>query len=131
MYAIIKKTGIVIGIVAAAVALVIAGLYSFRQFVLSEPNVIQKIESPTSEYVAYVFESNGGATSGFVYRLSILPADKTLKKSTGNTYISDYIFDVEWTGDRELQVNNTSPIRIYKQKENVQGVNIHYKYLKQ
>ena len=130
MLSTLKKIFIIMVAVILSIAIIFLCLYFFQQFILSEPNVIQRIESPTSEYVAYVFESNGGTTSGFVYRLSILRANETLKKSVGNTYISTNIFDVEWIGDKELLVHNSSPVQIYKQKEVVKGIEINYKYLK-
>lgn len=127
----LKRVFIIIGAFILIIAIILLCLYFLQQFVLSEPNIIQRIESPTSEYIAYIFESNGGATSGFVYRLSILRANETLKKSIGNTYVATDIFGVEWIGDKELLVNNSSPVQIYKQKELVKGIEINYKYLKE
>ena len=99
-----------------------------RWFVLSEPDIIQKVVSPDGEYVAYVFESNGGATSWFVYRLSILKNGKQPKRGdVGNTYINDYVFDVEWKDNDTLMVDNTTTIN-YKQETKVHGVEVIYKY---
>ena len=99
-----------------------------RWFVLSEPDIIQEVVSPNGEYGAYVFESNGGATSWFVYRLSILKNGKQPKRGdVGNTYINDYEFDVEWKDNDTLMVNNTTTIN-YKQETKVHGVEVIYKY---
>ncbi len=90
-----KKILITFLIIVVGIGLLYSAFYGLRWFVLSEPDIIQEVVSPNGEYVAYVFESNGGATSWFVYRLSILKNGKQPKRGdTGNTYINDYEFDV-------------------------------------
>ena len=118
-------------------ALVIFGITVFvcncimvYEYFLPEPTIIQSVSSPDGNYVAYVYESNGGATTGFIYHLSILQKDKKLLKGGGNAYREEFEFQVEWKGDNELQVNNTSLAGIYYQKEKVNGIKINYKYLK-
>lgn len=125
-----KKIIIVISAIVAIMLLLLFGKLLFYIF-LPEPTVMQAVQSPDGAYTAYVYESDGGATTGFIYHLSILKKGTTLRKGSGNAYISGFEFDIEWTSDRELQVNNTSSIKIYKQKEAVKGVKINYKYLKQ
>ena len=123
-----KKILIALLILVLGIGLLYSAFNGLRWFVLSEPNIIQEVVSPDGEYVAYVFESNGGATSWFVYRLSILKNGKQPKRGdVGNTYINDYEFDVEWKDNDTLMVNNTTTIN-YKQETKVHGVEVIYKY---
>ena len=123
-----KKILITFLIIVVGIGLLYSAFNGLRWFVLSEPNIIQEVVSPNGEYVAYVFESNGGATSWFVYRLSVLKNGKQPKRGdVGNTYINDYEFDVEWKDNDTLMVNNTTTIN-YKQETKVHGVEVIYKY---
>ena len=123
-----KKILITFLIIVVGIGLLYSAFNGLRWFVLSEPDIIQKVVSPDGEYVAYVFESNGGATSWFVYRLSILKNGKQPKRGdVGNTYINDYAFDVEWKDNDTLMVNNTITIN-YKQETKIHGVEVIYKY---
>lgn len=123
-----KKILITFLIIVVGIGLLHSAFNGLRWFVLSEPDIIQEVVSPDGEYVAYVFESNGGATSWFVYRLSILKNGKQPKRGdVGNTYINDYEFDVEWKDNDTLMVNNTTTIN-YKQETKVHGVEVIYKY---
>ena len=123
-----KKILITFLIIVVGIGLLYSAFNGLRWFVLSEPDIIQEVVSPNGEYVAYVFESNGGATSWFVYRLSILKKGKQPKRGdVGNTYINDYEFDVEWKDNDTLMVNNTTTIN-YKQETKVHGVEVIYKY---
>ena len=123
-----KKILIALLIIVLGIGLLYSAFNGLRWFVLSEPNIIQEVVSPDGEYVAYVFESNGGATSWFVYRLSVLKNGKQPKRGdVGNTYINDYEFDVEWKDNDTLMVNNTTTIN-YKQETKVHGVEVIYKY---
>ncbi len=123
-----KKILITFLIIVVGIGLLYSAFNGLRWFVLSEPDIIQEVVSPDGEYVAYVFESNGGATSWFVYRLSILKNGKQPKRGdVGNTYINDYEFDVEWKDNDTLMVNNTTTIN-YKQETKVYGVEVIYKY---
>lgn len=123
-----KKILITFLIIVVGIGLLYSAFNGLRWFVLSEPDIIQEVVSPNGEYVAYVFESNGGATSWFVYRLSIVKNGKQPKRGdVGNTYINDYEFDVEWKDNDTLMVNNTTTIN-YKQETKVHGVEVIYKY---
>lgn len=123
-----KKILITFLIIVVGIGLLYSAFNGLRWFVLSEPDIIQEVVSPNGEYVAYVFESNGGATSWFVYRLSILKNGKQPKRGdVGNTYINDYEFDVEWKDNDTLMVNNTTTIN-FKQETKVHGVEVIYKY---
>ena len=93
---------------------------------LSDPNIIQTTESPDRKYVAYVYESNGGATSRFVYHLTVLPKWIPLGKGRGNTWIDDGSpCKVKWNGDCELFVD-IYPSNPSKKETWVWGVDIVY-----
>ena len=74
-----KKILITFLIIVVGIGLLYSAFNGLRWFVMSEPDIIQEVVSPNGEYVADVFESNGGATSWFVYRLSILKNGKQPK----------------------------------------------------
>ncbi len=131
-----KKIFVIISVVLAIIiALIVAGnvaLDSFRAFLMGEPNVIQEVVSPDGKYVAYVFEANGGATTKFTYRLSVLKNGEKLKAGDiGNAFITYYEFDVEWIDNNTLKVNNivTSIKAVFKQETKIDGVNIQYNFM--
>lgn len=93
-------------------------------FFFSEPDIIQAASSPDGHYIAYVFESNGGATSGFIYHLSIMENGKKLRKGHGNTHISNFPFSVKWIEDDILEVYDTS--ENYLHKDSIKGIQILY-----
>ena len=131
-----KKVLVIISVVLSIIiALIVAGnvaLDSFRAFLMGEPDIIQEVVSPDGKYVAYVFEANGGATSKFTYRLSILKNGKKLKAGdVGNTFITYTEFNVEWIDDNTLKVNNIQSINIFEQKMKIDRVNITYNYIKE
>ena len=131
-----KKAIVIIAVILAVITgLVVAGnvaLNLFRTFLMGEPDIIQESVSPDGKYVAYVFEANGGATSKFTYRLSILKNGKKLKAGdVGNTFITYDEFDVEWVEDDTLKVNNISSIYIFKQETKIDDVNVSYNYIKE
>jgi len=131
-----KKILVIISVVLAIIiALIVVGnvaLDSFRAFLMGEPDVIQEVVSPDGKYVAYIFEANGGATTRFTYRLSVLKNGKKLKAGDiGNTFITYDEFDVEWVDDDTLKVNNISSIYIFKQETKIDDVSVSYNYIKE
>jgi len=131
-----KKILVIISVVLAIIiALIVVGnvaLDSFRAFLMGEPDVIQEVVSPDGKYVAYIFEANGGATTKFTYRLSVLKNGKKLKAGDiGNTFITYDEFDVEWVDDDTLKVNNISSIYIFKQETKIDDVSVSYNYIKE
>ena len=126
-----KRFIMFIWIFACILFLVLFSNFIIYNIFLPEPAIIQYVPSPDGEHIAYIYESDGGATTGFIYHLSIMKKDEKLTKGKGNTYSSSFEFQVEWINNAELQVNNPSPIKIYKQKENVNGIKVQYKFLKE
>lgn len=102
----------------------------FDSLFVSETDIISRVSSPDGEYVAYIFESSGGATSDFTYRLSIIEKGKELKSGDkGNTYVSNSEFVVEWEDNNTLVVNNSPEDEIYKQETKLKDINIKYNYI--
>ena len=124
-----KKACIVLISIIIVGICVFCGYKLLQSFVLLEPTVLQQVESPDRKYTAYVFHCEG-TREKFTYRLSIIESDKKLKKSVGNTYISDSSFDVSWIDNGNLKVNNYPTIDIFKQKQKVGKIKIQYNYLK-
>ena len=125
-----KKACIVLISIIIVGICVFCGYKLLQSFVLLEPTVLQQVESPDGKYTAYVFHCEG-MRKRFTYRLSIIESDKKLKKSVGNTYISDSSFDVSWIDNGNLKVNNYPTIDIFKQEQKVGKIKIQYNYLKE
>ena len=125
-----KKACIVLLSIIIVGICVFCGYKLLQSFVLLEPTVLQQVETPDGKYTAYVFHCEG-TRERFTYRLSIIESDKKLKKSVGNTYISDSSFDVSWIDNGNLKVNNYPTIDIFKQEQKVGKIKIQYNYLKE
>ena len=131
-----KKVIVIISVVLVVIiALIVAGniaLDSFRTFLMGEPDIIQEVVSPDGKYVAYVFEANGGATTRFTYRLSVLKEGKKLTAGdVGNAFITYDEFDVEWVDNDTLKVNNIGSTYIFKQETKIGDVSVSYNYIKE
>ena len=108
--------------------LIYACMGLLQKLILSEPNIIQEAISPDGKYVAYVYECNGGATTRFDYRLSVLKNGAKLKSGKKDIYISYTDFKVYWADDKKLMVNNVPQKDIFKQKNKVYDITVEYKY---
>ena len=103
----------------------------FRHTFFAEPNLSQMIASPDGRYTAYLFESNGGATTGMIYHISILESEKNLGKGNGNVYISEIPPNgIEWIENTVLYVDDYKSIKTTKQKQKIKDITIKYKSLK-
>lgn len=67
--------------------------------------LISTTVSPDGNYEAHIFVRDCGATTGYSYQLSILKDGKEVKNRSGNTFVSDGEFTVEWIDDRLIKVN--------------------------
>ena len=106
--------------------------YVWDHYVGSPNNMQKYVESPNNNYVAYVYERNGGATTPFVYHLSILEKGKRLPRNSGNVIISYIEFDVEWVKSNELKVAflpSHGKKNIFKKLEHIEGIKITYSNL--
>lgn len=123
---------VAIVIIVALIVVVNITFHSFKTFLMSKPDIIQEVDSPDGKYVAYLFESNAGATTKFTYRLSILRNGKQLKSGDiGNTFISYDEFDVGWVDNNTLKVNNANGADILRQEKTVSGIVVNYNYIKE
>ena len=118
---------IALAIPGALLSYLLVGPLSLAMLFYSQmaPREVRAYPSPDGQYVAYVYEMDPGAMSGYIYHLSILEADTPLGKRGGNTYKSHYGFTVEWQSDSELHVNNLGA-EIYKQKTEIDGITVTY-----
>lgn len=99
----VKKIMSRIIIFTAIVSLLIC-TYALYVHLLTAPiNIIQSETSPDGKYIAYVYESNGGATTGWIYHVSVLPASKKLKGGKGNVYTGSVPPEtIEWLDNKRL-----------------------------
>ena len=119
------KTMFLSAVVLIALVLLVSQVFSVF---LPEPIIIESVQSPDGKYTAYIYESNGGATTGFIYHLSIIETGKRLPYGKGNAYIADSpVVEVVWTSENELYVENYRQI-VYVQKELVKGIKITYQH---
>ena len=117
-----------ISVVAITILFLLFSARALVQLFAPEPTVIQSVQSPDGKYTAYVYESNGGATTGFIYHLSILKTGGNFPIGRGNVYMSKTPVNVVWVNSRELHVNNVREIA-FKQKEAIMDIKITYDYL--
>jgi hypothetical protein len=92
----------------------------------STAKIIDEIPSPDGENIAYVFEKDSGATSWFVYRMTILKKGQNLGKSNGNTFIANKQFQVRWESDDTVIVDVSEDSEIYKQEKQINNIFIKY-----
>lgn len=124
----LKKSTKTLVLFAALVVFFVFLLPQVFALFLPEPTIIQAIQSPDGKYTAYIYESNGGATTGFIYHLSILETGKKLPYRNGNVYSADSpVVEITWRSNSELYVENYRQ-RVYVQKELVKGIKITYQY---
>ncbi|MHC1723738.1 MAG: DUF5412 family protein [Aminipila sp.] len=92
----------------------------------SNNEIIEKIQSPDGEYIAYVFIRDMGATTQKSYQLSILKKGDALGNKKGNIFISYSNFEVEWNNEKELLVKDTNCEEIFKEKTKYKEIDIKY-----
>lgn len=134
---VMKKTKLLNGmclisvVVIAVILLIVISRWAIVQVFWANPAISQTVNSPDGKYTAYVFESNSGATSGWVYHISILPSGKTLYKGNGNVYINSSTppNNVEWLSNNELYVDDYRSINTTKQKQSIYGITVKYRSL--
>lgn len=126
-----KKLLCILLIIFLCLLTMLTGMKIFRNIFFAEPNIIQSIASPDGRYTAYLFESNGGATTGMIYHISILESEKNLGKGNGNVYISEIPPNgIEWIENTVLYVDDYKSIKTTKQKQKIKDITIKYKSLK-
>ena len=127
-----KKTrfGFIMGTVLVVAAVMIAVPILLKDLFWSQPTVIQTWVSPDGTYTAYVFESNAGATTGWIYHISVLPTGKELSKGPGNIYIGTLLpDDISWIDNITLFVSDYASKGTTRQKEKIGNIRIKYRSL--
>ncbi len=127
-----KKTrfGFIMGTVLVVAAVMIAVPILLKDLFWSQPTVIQTWVSPDGTYTAYVFESNAGATTGWIYHISVLPTGKELSKGPGNVYIGTLLpDDISWIDNITLFVSDYASKGTTRQKEKIGNIRIKYRSL--
>lgn len=127
-----KKTrfGFIMGTVLVVAAVMIAVPILLKDLFWSQPTVIQTRVSPDGTYTAYVFESNAGATTGWIYHISVLPTGKELSKGPGNVYIGTLLpDDISWIDNIALFVSDYASKGTTRQKEKIGNIRIKYRSL--
>ena len=100
--------------------------WTFVELFYAEPTIIQRSISPDGKYTAYMFESNGGATTRWTYHISILPTGKKLGKGNGNIYTNDTPpRKIVWLNDRTLYVDDYKSANV-RRKEKKYGISVKY-----
>lgn len=101
--------------------------WSFVQLFFPEPAVIQTFPSPDGKYIAYLFEKSGGATTGFVYHISLIRSDKKLGKGNGNIYISNIPpKSIEWLDNHTLYIDDYKSNRTTRSRDEFKEVVVKY-----
>lgn len=127
-----KKTrfGFIMGTVLVVAAVMIAVPILLKDLFWSQPTVIQTWVSPDGTYTAYVFESNAGATTGWIYHISVLPTGKELSKGQGNVYIGSLPpDDISWIDNITLFVSDYASKGTTRRKEKIGNIRIKYRSL--
>lgn len=92
-------------ILAVIVSLLICTYALYAHLLTAPINIIQSETSPDGKYIAYIYESNGGATTGWIYHVSVLPASKKLRGGKGNVYTGSVPPEtIEWLDNKRLFV---------------------------
>lgn len=90
-------------------------------------NIIQSETSPDGKYIAYVYESSGGATTGWIYHVSVLPASKKIKSGKGNVYTGSVPPEaIEWLDNKRLFVMDFQS-KNSKRKYSIYGITINWR----
>ena len=125
-----KRFWVILVIVLVAAAVIITVPLLLKDLFWSQPTVIQMQVSPDGTYTAYVFESNAGATTGWIYHISVLPTGKELSKGPGNVYIGTLPpDDISWIDNSTLFVSDYTSKGTTRQKERIGNIRIKYRSL--
>ena len=126
----VKKIFLSFGILIAVLLCSMLTKWTFVELFYAEPTVMQTHISPNGKYIAYVYESNGGATMGWSYHISILQTGRKLGKGNGNIYISGIPpVNVVWLDNSTLYVDDYDSANTTKRKEKIYGIDVRFNSL--
>ena len=93
--------------------------------------IIKEEISPSKKAKAIYFEGNSGATSGFVYRISILnPYEKLSKNNKGNVLITDSQVKMKWKNDTLVLYYCAQEKDVFKMEDYIKGIKILHEFCK-
>jgi len=125
-----KKTIFSLGILVLLILGSMLIKWAFVELFYAEPAVIQTCVSPSGEYTAYLYESNGGATTGWTYHISVLQTGKKLDKGNGNIYVSEIPpVSLIWLDDSTLYVDDYDSVSTTKRKEKIYNIAVKFRSL--
>ena len=125
-----KKCFFTLGILFVIFFCSVLTKWTFVQLFYAEPAIMQTSISPDGKHTAYVFESNGGATSGWTYHISIVQDGKKLRKGNGNIYISDIPpKNIMWIDNSTMFVDDYDSAGTTKRREKMHNITIQYQSL--
>jgi len=103
------------------------GIYIFFSVFNPCTNVlISSSDSPNGTYTAHTFSRDCGATTSVSYHLSILKKDKVLKNKSGNTFVAEETFGVEWKDEYQLNTTYSKSVKTYQMDKKVGRVAVRY-----
>lgn len=104
--------------------------------------ILDKLTSPDSMYMVYVFNRDAGATSGFNTQVSILRSKEKFNNRPGNTFICDSdhgkvdnyqkysnggpLLVFNWISNNTLEINYPKGTRIFKMEDTIGNIIIEY-----
>ncbi|MTT31478.1 hypothetical protein GMB86_05520 [Terrilactibacillus sp. BCM23-1] len=88
--------------------------------------IIQGVPSPDGEIVAYLFSRDCGATTSVSFQLSIMDEGDELPNQSGNTFVSDGKFTIEWVNEKNLRINYKESSRTFEKDTRVNGIKVEY-----
>lgn len=114
--------------VLGIIAVFMAGRYALNWLAadLCGNEIVRELTSPNNEKVAYIFTRNCGATTGVSFQLSILDSGDKLPNASGNTFVSDKGFDIQWLSDKELRVGYDKSSESNKMRKSINRTKIEY-----
>lgn len=103
---------------------------------------IDKVLSPDKQYAAYVFNRNGGETSGLNTHVSLILNKNNPDDKEGNIFICDsgdgnvksrHLYKkggprlkIKWSGNKKLKIYYPKGSRIYKARNKLNRIRIQY-----
>jgi len=88
--------------------------------------IIQEVPSPSGEKVAYIFNRDCGATTGVSFQLSIMDKGDDLPNKSGNTFVAEGDFTIEWVSEKILSVKYRKSSETYEMDKRVNGIKVEY-----
>ena len=116
---------IIIGIVAAIAYPIFSEKFDLG---LCSTDPIYSQVSPTAKMRVVGFYYDCGATTGYSTQVSILPVNEPINDS-GNVLVTDgkNQIGLKWLSDKELLIEDTKELKVYKKLHKYNGVTIVYR----